>query len=130
MGTQWSTDPRILHREDFHDTIRYLLKLRKGIGVVVMTSITSVIARVRAVGELLGEPVPHRPSCPYGTRHQGIDVGVPGYVDGHAARSGERQAWVMAAAIREFFGSSQAVAVHGSDESFLEITHKRRPVSP
>src|SRR5271156_3052088 len=24
-------DPRILHREDFHDTIRYLLKLRKGI---------------------------------------------------------------------------------------------------
>src|SRR5580658_3411635 len=45
-------DPRILHREDFHDTIRYLLKLRKGIGVVDDIDHLGN-RRVRAVGELL-----------------------------------------------------------------------------
>ncbi len=38
-----------------------------------------------------GEPVPYR-TGPHGTRHQGKDERVPGDVDGHAARPGQRQA--------------------------------------
>src|ERR1700684_3982169 len=45
-------DPRILHPEDFHNTIRYLLKLRKGIGAVDDIDHLGN-RRVRAVGELL-----------------------------------------------------------------------------
>src|ERR1700690_609942 len=49
-GTNY--DVRILHPEDFRDTISYLLKLRKGIGVVDDIDHLGN-RRVRAVGELL-----------------------------------------------------------------------------
>ena len=61
-----------------------------------------------------GEPVPHRPG-PHGTRHQGKDERVPGNVDGHAARPGQRQAGD--GGDPRVLRIVAAVAVHGSDQS-------------
>ncbi len=65
-------------------------------------------------GRAAGEPVPHRPGA-HGARHQGKDVGVPGNVDGHAARPGERQAGD--GGHPRVLRIEPALAVHGPDQS-------------
>ncbi len=77
-------DHRTLTPEDFYSTIRYLLKLRKNIGMVDDIDHLGN-RRVRAVGELDGESVPHR-SRAHGARHQGEDERLSGAFDGDAAR--------------------------------------------
>ena len=83
-------DKRTLTPEDFYGTIRYLLKLRKNIGNVDDIDHLGN-RRVRAVGELMENPVPHR-AGPHGARDQGKDERVPGDVDGNAARPHQREA--------------------------------------
>ena len=102
-------------REDFHDTIRYLLKLRKGIGVGRRHRSPRQPPRSRG-RRTARKPVPHRPG-PHGARHQGKDVGLPGNVDGHAARPGERQA--RHGRDPRILRIEPAFAVHGSDQSAL-----------
>jgi DNA-directed RNA polymerase subunit beta len=69
-------DKRTLDHRDFIDTIKYLLKLRKGIGAVDdIDHLGNRAAR---------KPVPHRLGA-HGARHQRKDVGLPGNVHGHAA---------------------------------------------
>jgi len=53
MPPGWTSD---LDPEDFYSTIRYLLKLRKNIGMVDDIDHLGN-RRVRAVGELHGEPI-------------------------------------------------------------------------
>ena len=65
-------------------------------------------------GRAARKPVPHRLG-PHGTRHQGKDVGVPGNVDGYAARPGERQAGD--GRDPRILRIEPALAVHGSDQS-------------
>ena len=65
-------------------------------------------------GRAAREPVPHWPG-PHGARHQGKDVGVPGNVDGDAARPGERQAGD--GGDPRVLRIEPAFAVHGSDQS-------------
>ena len=88
-------DKRTLDQRDFNDTIKYLLKLRKGLGAVDDIDHLGN-RRVRAVGELLENQ---------------FRIGL----DGYAARLGERQAghgrhprvlWLQ-----------PALAIHGSDQS-------------
>jgi hypothetical protein len=67
-------------------------------------------------GRAAGEPVPHRPGA-HGARHQGKDVGVPGNVDGHAARPGERQAGD--GGDPRILRVEPAFAVHGPDQPAL-----------
>ena len=72
-----------------------------------------------------GEPVPHRPGA-HGARHQGKDVGVPGNVHRHAARSGEREAGHGRdpRILRQF----AAFAVHGPDQSACRNHAQAAPV--
>ena len=65
-------------------------------------------------GRAARKPVPHRPGA-HGARHQGEDVGLPGNVDGHAARPGERQAGD--GRHPRVLRLEPALAVHGSDQS-------------
>ncbi len=67
-------------------------------------------------GRTAGKPVPHRPG-PHGAGHQGEDVGLPGDVNGHAARPGERQAGD--GRHPRIFRLQPALAVHGSDQPAL-----------
>ena len=60
-----------------------------------------------------GKPVPHRPGA-HGAGDQGKDVGVPGNVDGHAARPGQRQAGD--GSDPRIFRIVAAFAVHGPDQ--------------
>ena len=62
------------------------------------------------------KPVPHRPR-PHGARDQGEDVGLPGNVDGDAARPGEREA--RDGRHPRILRIEPALAVHGSDQSAL-----------
>ena len=64
-------------------------------------------------GRTARKPVPHRPG-PHGARHQGKDVRLPGNVDGHAARPGERQAGD--GGDPRILRIEPAFAVHGSDQ--------------
>ena len=105
-------DKRTLTPEDFYGTIRYLLKLRKNIGLVDDIDHLGQPSRPRG-GRVDGEPVPHR-SCAYGARHQGKDERVPGDVDGDAARSHQRQAGH--GRHPRVLRIVAAVAVHGSDQ--------------
>ena len=64
-------------------------------------------------GRADGEPVPHRPGA-HGARHQGKDERLPGNVDGHAARPGERQAGD--GCHPRVLRILAALAVHGPDQ--------------
>jgi DNA-directed RNA polymerase subunit beta len=85
-------DRRTLDQDDFRDTIKYLLKLRR---FASMPGSGYDVDDIDHLGNRRGrtarKPVPHRPGA-HGARHQGEDVGLPGDVHGHAARLGERQA--------------------------------------
>jgi DNA-directed RNA polymerase subunit beta len=71
-------------REDFIEVLRYMLKLRKGVGE---TDDIDHLGnrRVRSVGELARKPVPDRPRA-HGAGDQGKDVGLSGNDDRHAER--------------------------------------------
>src|SRR5579883_2826409 len=88
-------DRRTLTPEDFYATIKYLLKLRKNIGIV---------DDIDHLGNGLVR----------GARHQGKDERVPGDVDGDAARPHQREAGHGGhPRVLRFFA---ALAVHGSDQ--------------
>ena len=115
-------DPRILHREDFHDTIRYLLKLRKGIGVVDDIDHLGN-RRVRAVGELLENQF----RIGLVRMERAIKEKMSVYQEMSTAMPHDLvNAKPVMAAIREFFGSSQLSQFIDQTNPLSEITHKRR----
>jgi DNA-directed RNA polymerase subunit beta len=115
-------DPRILHREDFHDTIRYLLRLRKGIGVVDDIDHLGN-RRVRAVGELLENQF----RIGLVRMERAIKEKMSVYQEMSTAMPHDLvNAKPVMAAIREFFGSSQLSQFMDQTNPLSEITHKRR----
>jgi hypothetical protein len=107
-----SEDTRTLTAQDIYRVVSYLLRLKKNVG---RTDDIDNLGnrRVRSVGELPGEPVPHRPR-PHGAGDQGKDVGSPGHRLGDAARPDQQQAGhrVDQGVLRVL----AALAVHGPDE--------------
>jgi DNA-directed RNA polymerase subunit beta len=119
-GTRY--DPRILHPEDFHNTIRYLLKLRKGIGVVDDIDHLGN-RRVRAVGELLENQF----RIGLVRMERAIKEKMSVYQEMSTAMPHDLvNAKPVMAAIREFFGSSQLSQFMDQTNPLSEITHKRR----
>ena len=115
-------DPRILHPEDFHNTIRYLLKLRKGIGVVDDIDHLGN-RRVRAVGELLENQF----RIGLVRMERAIKEKMSVYQEMSTAMPHDLvNAKPVMAAIREFFGSSQLSQFMDKTNPLSEITHKRR----
>jgi len=115
-------DSRILHPEDFHDTIRYLLKLRKGIGVVDDIDHLGN-RRVRAVGELLENQF----RIGLVRMERAIKEKMSVYQEMSTAMPHDLvNAKPVMAAIREFFGSSQLSQFMDQTNPLSEITHKRR----
>src|SRR5512142_1448928 len=115
-------DPRILHPEDFRDTISYLLKLRKGIGVVDDIDHLGN-RRVRAVGELLENQF----RIGLVRMERAIKEKMSVYQEMSTAMPHDLvNAKPVMAAIREFFGSSQLSQFMDQTNPLSEITHKRR----
>jgi DNA-directed RNA polymerase subunit beta len=115
-------DPRILHPEDFRDTIAYLLKLRKGIGVVDDIDHLGN-RRVRAVGELLENQF----RIGLVRMERAIKEKMSVYQEMSTAMPHDLvNAKPVMAAIREFFGSSQLSQFMDQTNPLSEITHKRR----
>src|SRR5438105_12725661 len=115
-------DKRTLDADDFYDTIRYLLKLRRGIGAVDDIDHLGN-RRVRAVGELLenqfriGLVRMERAIKEQMTVYQEMSTAMP-----HDLVNAKP----VMAAIREFFGSSQLSQFMDQTNPLSEITHKRR----
>ena len=115
-------DRRTLDQQDFIDTIKYLLKLRKGIGAVDDIDHLGN-RRVRAVGELLenqfriGLVRMERAIKEKMSVFQEISTAMP-----HDLVNAKP----VMAAIREFFGSSQLSQFMDQTNPLSEITHKRR----
>ena len=121
-GRRHDYDPRILHPEDFHDTIRYLLKLRKGIGAVDDIDHLGN-RRVRAVGELLENQF----RIGLVRMERAIKEKMSVYQEMSTAMPHDLvNAKPVMAAIREFFGSSQLSQFMDQTNPLSEITHKRR----
>ena len=115
-------DPRILHPKDFHNTISYLLKLRKGIGVVDDIDHLGN-RRVRAVGELLENQF----RIGLVRMERAIKEKMSVYQEMSTAMPHDLvNAKPVMAAIREFFGSSQLSQFMDQTNPLSEITHKRR----
>ncbi len=108
-------DHRTLTPEDFYATIRYLLKLRKNIGMVDDIDHLGN-RRVRAVGELMenqfriGLVRMERAIKEKMSVYQELSTAMP-----HDLINAKP----VMAAIREFFGSLAIVAIHGSDQPAL-----------
>ncbi|HWA94167.1 MAG TPA: DNA-directed RNA polymerase subunit beta [Terracidiphilus sp.] len=115
-------DNRTLTPEDFYATIRYLLKLRKNIGVVDDIDHLGN-RRVRAVGELMenqfriGLVRMERAIKEKMSVYQELSTAMP-----HDLINAKP----VMAAIREFFGSSQLSQFMDQTNPLSEITHKRR----
>ena len=115
-------DQRILHHEDFHNTIRYLLKLRKGHGAVDDIDHLGN-RRVRAVGELLENQF----RIGLVRMERAIKEKMSVYQEMSTAMPHDLvNAKPVMAAIREFFGSSQLPQFMDQTNPLSEITHKRR----
>jgi len=115
-------DPRILHPDDFRDTIAYLLKLRKGIGSVDDIDHLGN-RRVRAVGELLENQF----RIGLVRMERAIKEKMSVYQEMSTAMPHDLvNAKPVMAAIREFFGSSQLSQFMDQTNPLSEITHKRR----
>ena len=115
-------DARILHRDDFKDTITYLLKLRKGHGVVDDIDHLGN-RRVRAVGELLENQF----RIGLVRMERAIKEKMSVYQEMSTAMPHDLvNAKPVMAAIREFFGSSQLSQFMDQTNPLSEITHKRR----
>jgi hypothetical protein len=115
-------DHRTLTPEDFYATIRYLLKLRKNIGMVDDIDHLGN-RRVRAVGELMenqfriGLVRMERAIKEKMSVYQELSTAMP-----HDLINAKP----VMAAIREFFGSSQLSQFMDQTNPLSEITHKRR----
>ncbi len=115
-------NPRILHPDDFTDTIRYLLKLRRGIGSVDDIDHLGN-RRVRAVGELLENQF----RIGLVRMERAIKEKMSVYQEMSTAMPHDLvNAKPVMAAIREFFGSSQLSQFMDQTNPLSEITHKRR----
>jgi DNA-directed RNA polymerase subunit beta len=115
-------DKRTLDQEDFRSTIRYLLKLRKGIGAVDDIDHLGN-RRVRAVGELLENQF----RIGLVRMERAIKEKMSVYQEMSTAMPHDLvNAKPVMAAIREFFGSSQLSQFMDQTNPLSEITHKRR----
>ncbi|MBN9614480.1 MAG: DNA-directed RNA polymerase subunit beta [Acidobacteriales bacterium] len=115
-------DHRTLTPEDFYGTIRYLLKLRKNIGVVDDIDHLGN-RRVRAVGELMENQF----RIGLVRMERAIKEKMSVYQEMSTAMPHDLiNAKPVMAAIREFFGSSQLSQFMDQTNPLSEITHKRR----
>ena len=115
-------DRRTLDQDDFRDTIRYLLKLRKGLGTVDDIDHLGN-RRVRAVGELLENQF----RIGLVRMERAIKEKMSVYQEMSTAMPHDLvNAKPVMAAIREFFGSSQLSQFMDQTNPLSEITHKRR----
>ncbi|MGC4049943.1 MAG: DNA-directed RNA polymerase subunit beta [Paludibaculum sp.] len=115
-------DRRTLDEADFIDTIKYLLKLRKGIGAVDDIDHLGN-RRVRAVGELLENQF----RIGLVRMERAIKEKMAVYQEMSTAMPHDLvNAKPVMAAIREFFGSSQLLQFMDQTNPLSEITHKRR----
>jgi len=115
-------DKRTLDADDFYNTIRYLLKLRKGIGAVDDIDHLGN-RRVRAVGELLENQF----RIGLVRMERAIKEKMSVYQEMSTAMPHDLvNAKPVMAAIREFFGSSQLSQFMDQTNPLSEITHKRR----
>ncbi len=115
-------DKRTLDHKDFNDTILYLLKLRRGIGVVDDIDHLGN-RRVRAVGELLENQF----RIGLVRMERAIKEKMSVYQEMSTAMPHDLvNAKPVMAAIREFFGSSQLSQFMDQTNPLSEITHKRR----
>ncbi len=115
-------DKRTLDQRDFIDTILYLLKLRRGIGVVDDIDHLGN-RRVRAVGELLENQF----RIGLVRMERAIKEKMSVYQEMSTAMPHDLvNAKPVMAAIREFFGSSQLSQFMDQTNPLSEITHKRR----
>jgi DNA-directed RNA polymerase subunit beta len=115
-------DKRTLDQKDFIDAIRYLLKLRKGIGTVDDIDHLGN-RRVRAVGELLENQF----RIGLVRMERAIKEKMSVYQEMSTAMPHDLvNAKPVMAAIREFFGSSQLSQFMDQTNPLSEITHKRR----
>jgi DNA-directed RNA polymerase subunit beta len=115
-------DKRTLDQQDFADTIRYLLKLRRGMGA---TDDIDHLGnrRVRAVGELLENQF----RIGLVRMERAIKEKMSVYQEMSTAMPHDLvNAKPVMAAIREFFGSSQLSQFMDQTNPLSEITHKRR----
>jgi DNA-directed RNA polymerase subunit beta len=117
-----SLDKRVLDQRDFIDTIKYLLKLRRGIGAVDDIDHLGN-RRVRAVGELLENQF----RIGLVRMERAIKEKMSVYQEMSTAMPHDLvNAKPVMAAIREFFGSSQLSQFMDQTNPLSEITHKRR----
>src|SRR5271155_554264 len=117
-----SLDKRTLDGEDFKATIKYLLKLRRGIGAVDDIDHLGN-RRVRAVGELLENQF----RIGLVRMERAIKEKMSVYQEMSTAMPHDLvNAKPVMAAIREFFGSSQLSQFMDQTNPLSEITHKRR----
>ncbi len=115
-------DKRTLDHGDFYSTIRYLLKLRRGIGAVDDIDHLGN-RRVRAVGELLENQF----RIGLVRMERAIKEKMSVYQEMSSAMPHDLvNAKPVMAAIREFFGSSQLSQFMDQTNPLSEITHKRR----
>jgi DNA-directed RNA polymerase subunit beta len=115
-------DRRTLTPEDFYSTIRYLLKLRKNIGLVDDIDHLGN-RRVRAVGELMENQF----RIGLVRMERAIKEKMSVYQEMSTAMPHDLiNAKPVMAAIREFFGSSQLSQFMDQTNPLSEITHKRR----
>src|SRR5579862_6556620 len=115
-------EKRTLDPDDFFGTIRYLLKLRKGIGSVDDIDHLGN-RRVRAVGELLENQF----RIGLVRMERAIKEKMSVYQEMSTAMPHDLvNAKPVMAAIREFFGSSQLSQFMDQTNPLSEITHKRR----
>jgi DNA-directed RNA polymerase subunit beta len=117
-----SLDKRTLDAEDFRATIKYLLKLRRGLGAVDDIDHLGN-RRVRAVGELLENQF----RIGLVRMERAIKEKMSVYQEMSTAMPHDLvNAKPVMAAIREFFGSSQLSQFMDQTNPLSEITHKRR----
>jgi len=115
-------DKRTLDSEDFRATIKYLLRLRRGMGAVDDIDHLGN-RRVRAVGELLENQF----RIGLVRMERAIKEKMSVYQEMSTAMPHDLvNAKPVMAAIREFFGSSQLSQFMDQTNPLSEITHKRR----
>src|SRR3982750_2672654 len=121
-GDATSLDHRTLEPDDFYATIRYLVKLRKNIGIVDDIDHLGN-RRVRAVGELMENQF----RIGLVRMERAIKEKMSVYQEMSTAMPHDLiNAKPVMAAIREFFGSSQLSQFMDQTNPLSEITHKRR----
>ena len=123
LGITVDSDQRIMVPEDFLAAVRYILKLKKGDGVI--DDIDHLGSRrVRAVGELLAN------QCRVGLarterlvkeRMTLFDVNIEGMTPQKLINPK-----ALSAVVRDFFGRSQLSQFMDQTNPLAELTHKRR----